>query len=127
MASLASLMSIFLLFFIPSALGSLLTMSVHTLMYGVGLGFFAVVYSFFIVIFWGIPIHLILTYFGIKSISSYLVSGFFGGPLFLILFRPFGVDPIDTLMRQIAIMGGLGLLASFVFWYFAVKGDESES
>lgn len=126
LASLACLISIFLLFFIPSILGGLLTMSILPVLHGIGLGFFAVVYSFFVVVLWGVPSHLVFIYFRVKAVWLYLASGFLGGPLFLILVRPFGVDPVETLLRQIAFLGGFGLLASFVFWYVAVKGDDSE-
>ena len=125
LASLASLMLVFLIFAIPSTLDGLLTMSIHPVLHGVGLGFFALVYSFFVIVLWGIPIHLCFLYLGIKRVWHYLISGFLGGPLFLIFIRPFGVDPLETLIRQIAIVGGLGLLVSFVFWYVAVNREES--
>lgn len=125
LASLASLTFVFLAFFIPSILGGVLTMSMHPIAIGVGLGFFAVVYSCFVIALWGVPSHLFFLYFKIRAVWAYLISGLVGGPLLLVIVRPFGMDPLETLLKQVALLGGFGLIAAFVFWYVAVRGADS--
>ena len=121
LACIASLASVFFLSSSLSLLGGWLGNSSQSIAYGFGLGLFAVIYAFFVMILWGIPAHLMMVYFRVRSVFWYLASGVLGGPLLLIIIRPFGKDPVETLFWQVLVFSGVGLLAALIFWFVAVR------
>ena len=126
LGSAASVAAVFVVITVPSLLGGLLTQSMNTIEKGIGLGFFAAAYSAAILAIWGLPSHFLFVVFRKNSVFNYLVSGLLGGPMFLLVFRPFGYDPIETLIKQVALLGFFGVLASFVFWYVGVRIEKTD-
>jgi hypothetical protein len=112
---------IFLVILVPHTVAGLLSKSIIFSEMGLGLAIVASIYGVALLIFWGIPIHLLFLFLKIRSIWAYLISGFVGGSLFVLIFRPFGEDPIFKLTVQSLIFGGFGLLAGFVFWLVVIK------
>lgn len=78
-------------------------------------------YALVILLFWGMPLHILFAYFQITSLASYLLIGLLGGPAFLLFVRPFGIDPLWSTLTQASILGVFGVIASATFWFFSVK------
>lgn len=80
-----------------------------------------------VLLFWGMPFHILFAYFHITSLGAYLLIGLFGGPIFLLFIRPFGIDPPFQTLIQAGILGAFGVIASASFWLFSVKKIMSGS
>ena len=74
-------------------------------------------------VFWGIPIHLYLSYKRLKSVYWYLLAGLVPAPVLIFVFRILGKDDLATSLVQVAFLGSIGSIASVVFWYF-VRGES---
>ena len=81
----------------------------------------AVFVAFCSLLFWGVPIHLVLLKTNITSPYAYLFFGFLPSPIFIFLFKPFGADTFDTLLLQSFICGVTGAIVALTFWSFAVN------
>ena len=92
---------------------------------GIAFGAFAMIFAAPILLLFGVPIYAILFYLEIASLWVYLSLGFVGGALMVLLFRPFGDDPIASLINQSILLGCFGVLASFVFWMTNRKWPRS--
>jgi len=115
------IIAVFVVAFLFVSLEDFPSFSMIRVQRGLAFGVIAVVFGTPILLVFGFTVHAILFHFKIMSIYVYVCFGFLGGLLTLLLFRPFGDDPISSLINQAMFFGGFGFLASFVFWIFAVK------
>jgi len=72
----------------------------------------------------GLPAHLVLSRYSSHSIGPYLLIGAVIPIAVIFIVRPFGNDPLQHLLVQSAISGGLGIICAAVFWYFAAKPNK---
>jgi len=84
-------------------------------------GVFSTLYTFLILIFWGVPSHLLFLYLKVQSVWPYLLSGLLSGPILIVFFKPLGGGDPALLFLQSVILGIVGLLPASVFWYFTVR------
>lgn len=116
-----TLIAIFLSAFLSASFESLPSLSITRIQQSLAFAVFAAIFGSPILILFGLPIHLLFFRLRITSAYAYISSGFMCGVLTTLLFRPFGDDPILSLIKQAFFLGGFGVLASFVFWFVAVK------
>jgi hypothetical protein len=123
-ASIASILSVFVTMFLIGIIFSFFGDSIYyydAVLVALGFSLLAAVYATGILLLWGLPFHLLLSIFKMRSSFAYVLIGALGGPVLLLIFRPFGVDPIDKTLVQMFIFYCFGILASLVFWFFAVR------
>jgi hypothetical protein len=123
-ASFVSIFSVFAIVFLIGVISSLFVVSPNyydSVLVPLGISLFSAVYATGVLLIWGLPVHLILSFLKMRTSFAYVSTGALGGPLFLLVFRPFGEDPIDTTLVQALIFYCFGILASLVFWFFAVR------
>lgn len=118
---LGALVAIFLAILFSGVFENLRSLSIVNIEIAVAFGVFAMIFGAPILILLGIPIHVALSYHRVTSVWIYLGCGFAGGSLTTLLLKPFGDDPIASLVTQSVLLGCFGILASFVFWIIAVK------
>lgn len=116
-----SLVTIFFAAFISIALEGFPSTSVIRIERGFSFGVLAVIFGTPVLLLFGIPLHIILFSLRRTSVWYYVGCGLLGGVLTVLIFRPFGNDPIQSLVVQSMYMGGFGILAGLVFWFFAVQ------
>jgi hypothetical protein len=116
--------AIFLAAFLSASFGGFPSLSITRVQQSLAFGVFTVIFGSPILIIFGLPIHLLFFRLRITSVYYYISSGFIGGVLAVVILRPFGEDPISSLVKQALFLGGFGVLASFVFWLAAVKIRE---
>jgi len=116
-----ALVAIFLAILFLGAFENLHSLSIVKIEITVAFGVFAMIFGAPILILFGIPVHVILSYHKVTSVWIYVGCGFAGGCLTTLLFKPFGDDPIASLVTQSILLGCFGTLASFAFWIIAVK------
>ena len=76
-------------------------------------------------IFYGIPIHLLLVKLNKTKLVFYMIYGFIPGPFFVFIFKPFGFDEYKYLALQSFFCGTIGIIGASVFWCFALNKKRS--
>ena len=76
--------------------------------------------ALFSLLIWGIPIHLILEKFKIKSALYYAVFGAIPGVFVIYGVDFMGKDTFANNLTPAVIMGAIGSVAASVFWWFSV-------
>ncbi|MGQ3171931.1 MAG: hypothetical protein ACT6R9_14820 [Methylophilus sp.] len=116
-----SLVAIFFFAFISIVLEGFPSTSIIRIERAFAFGLLAVIFGTPVLLLFGIPLHIVLSSLRMTSLWYYVGGGLLGGVLTVLIFRPFGNDPIQSLVVQSLHMGGFGILASLVFWVFSVK------
>jgi hypothetical protein len=78
------------------------------------------IYGLAVLLLWRLPLHLILSFFGMRTLFAYVPLGSFGGQALLLIFRPLEVDSFYVTSVQVLGLYCFGVVASFVFRFFAV-------
>jgi len=73
------------------------------------------------VLFWGLPIHLVLAKYQKTAFWWYTIAGFLPGPLFIFALKPFGSDAPKNLIIQSSYCGVVGAIGAVLFWFYVVK------
>ena len=74
-----------------------------------------------VLLVWGLPVHFALSAAGQQSVWWYASAGFVPAPLAVFAFKPFGADPLPTLISQSLYFGMFGVTGALVFWWLVVK------
>lgn len=73
-----------------------------------------------VVIFWVIPVHLILKFFNRSNLAWYILAAIVPGFAFVYALKPFGNDSNTTLLAQTLFCSFVGAIGATTFWYIAV-------
>ena len=120
--SIFAIVAAFALFFIP---GFVTTPSVLGFQFSLALGTFVAIVTAIALLLWGLPLHFALSKAKIRSGFAYALAGFIAGPLYVFVFKPFGLDPLASLLRQSLICGVSGVTSALVFWVVVVRPNQS--
>ena len=72
------------------------------------------------VIFWAIPVHLILKFFNRSNLAWYILTAIVPSFFFVYALKPFGHDSNTTLLSQALFCSLVGVIGATTFWYIAV-------
>ncbi len=78
-------------------------------------------------LFWGLPIYLVLTKFKKTKVWWYMLAGFIPAPVFVFMFKPLGDDPLRDLISQSVYFGVIGAAGAIIFWFYVVKMLHNKS
>lgn len=81
---------------------------------------FAAFIASIVVLFWAIPIHLLLNRFKHTQVGWYLLSAVIPSFAFIYIIKPFGQDLHIHLFQQALFCSFAGALGALGFWYIAV-------
>jgi len=73
-----------------------------------------------VVIFWAIPVHLILNRINKSGLVWYILAALIPSFAFIYALKPFGQDTNFDLLIQALFCSFAGTLGAIVFWYIAV-------
>lgn len=78
-----------------------------------------------VLIFYGVPVHLLLVKLNNTKLALYMIYGFIPGPFFVFIFKPFGFDEHKYLVLQSLFCGAVGVIGASVFWFFSLNKKRS--
>ncbi len=73
-----------------------------------------------LVVFWAIPLHLVLVKFSYLNFIWYFLGAVIPSFAFIYGLKPFGDDSAKDLLLQASVCTIIGSMGAFVFWYIAV-------
>ena len=76
--------------------------------------------AFVVLLFWAIPLHLILKRLNYSNPIWYILLALIPSFMFIYAFKPFGIDSNIDLLQQALFCSFVGSLSAIIFWYFAV-------
>lgn len=123
-ASLTTVLIVFTITFLVTAMDSIGTENPNLLIPLFISGVAALV-SLIVVLFWAIPVHLLLGRIKQNYLGWYIVAAVLPSFAFIFILKPFGQDPGMVLMQQALFCSFAGSIGAVGFWYFAVYRQRS--
>ncbi|MBU6955056.1 hypothetical protein [Hahella sp. HN01] len=118
-ASLAMLLTVFLLVFLTAVIDSINNefsdFRISAVIAGV-----ATLVALVVLVIWAIPGHLLLNKLKKDKLIWYIAPALLPGFVFVYWLKPFGQDAEPSLLIQALFCSFVGAVSAVVFWYFAV-------
>lgn len=118
-ASLITVLIVFTVTFVVTAINAIGT-DFSDIRFSLVISGVAALVASIVVLFWAIPIHLLLSRINQKFLGWYISSAVIPSFAFIYILKPFGRDTDIQLFQQALFCSFAGSLGALGFWYFAV-------